>query len=298
MKKHWKMILPIIILALLVIFYFGFSYYVASVMTSPLSLRIDTSATVISPNFENIEFNASDGVNLKGWLFPGTNNKVIIMVTGLIANRVNTEYLGPLIAQELIAKGYNVITYDTRAHGLSDGKRVGYGSVEGNDVVGAVNFAKSRGFEPKNIGIIGDSTGAISTLMVIDKLKDVGAIVLDSAATAFAPVISDRLWKEKGVPTFFDPAIFFFDKVFLGVDINSIRPIDKITLDPNRKYLFLHGALDQTIPPVNSEQLLKAANKSSKRIVFEKGEHIETYKSDPALYRSEVYSFLENELGK
>ena len=293
---NWKLIV-LIVFVFLVIVYFGFSFYVADAMTAPLSPRIDTSATVISPNYENIDFSASDGVNLKGWFFPSTNNKVIIMVTGLVANRVNTEYLGPLIAQELIAKGYNIIMYDTRAHGLSGGKRVGYGSVEGNDVVGAVNYAKSRGYEAKNIGIIGDSTGAISTLMVIDKLKDVGAIVLDSPATAFAPVISDRLWKEKGVPTFFYPAIFFFDKVAFGVDINSIRPIDKIGLDPNRKFLFLHGALDETIPPINSEELLKAANKSSQRVVFANGNHIETYKSDPALYRSVVYNFLAKELG-
>lgn len=267
-------------------------------MTAPLSPRIDTSATVISPNFENIEFFSSDNVKLKGWFFTSSSNKAIILVTGLVANRANTEYLGPLIARELVEKGYNLVMYDTRAHGLSGGKRVGYGSVEGNDIVGAVNFTKSLGFEPKNIGIIGDSTGAISALMVIDKLKDVGAVVLDSPAATFAPVISDRLWKEKGVPTFFDPAIFFFDKIAFGVDINSIRPIDKISLDPNRKYLFLHGALDKTIPPKNSKDLLKIASKESKLVLFENGDHIETYKSDPALYRSVVYTFLESELGK
>ncbi len=297
MLENWKLALAITV-GILTILYFGFSFYVASVMTSPLSLRIDTSATVIAEKFENIDFRSSDGIDLKGWFFPGTSNKVVIMVTGLIANRVNTEYLGPMIARELIAKGYSVITYDTRAHGLSGGKRVGFGSVEGNDIVGAVSFAETRGFKPKDIGIIADSTGSISTLMVIDKLKAVGATVLDSPAAAFAPIISNRLWQEKGVPTFFDPAIFFFDKFVFGVDINSIRPIDKIGLDPNRKFLFLHGALDQTIPIANSQQLLAATNKNSKLVIFNNGSHIETYKSDPALYRSEVYSFLDTELGK
>jgi hypothetical protein len=36
-------------------------------------------------NFENIEFKTSDEVNIKGWLIPGSANKIIIMthVAGL-----------------------------------------------------------------------------------------------------------------------------------------------------------------------------------------------------------------------
>lgn len=289
------MIIPLVIVIIMVI-YLGFSLFVANSLTSPLSVRIDTSAKVISEDFENIQFKASDGLELKGWFFPSYSDKVIVFVTGLIANRINTEYLGPMIARELIEDGYNVLMYDTRAHGESGGKRVGFGSKEGNDVVGAIKFIETKGFDPKSIGIIADSTGAISTLMVIDQLKDIGAIVLDSTATKFQPVIGDRLWKEKHVPPFFDPAIFFFTKDLFGVDLASVRPIDKISLDPNRKFLFLHGALDKTIPLKNSQELLARANKQSKLVVFENGSHIETFKSDPTLYRKEVYQFLDQEL--
>lgn len=133
--------------------------------------------------------------------------------------------------------------------------------------------------------------------MVIDQLKDVGAIVLDSPAANFKPIISDRLWKERSVPIIFHPTIFFFAKSFFGVDLSIIRPIDKIGLDPNRKFLFLHGKNDETIPITNSQQLLAKANKTSKLVVFGDGAHIETFKSDPELYRQEVYKFLDEELG-
>ncbi|MEX0622141.1 MAG: alpha/beta hydrolase [Candidatus Woykebacteria bacterium] len=280
-------------LVLVALLYLGISVYIANAMTSRLAPSIEISPEVISKNYEEVDFQALDGINLKGWLFRSKGKNLIIMVSGLLPNRANVEYLAPMIAKELIEGGYNVLLYDTRSHGLSEGARVGYGSVEGNDVMGAVQFAQTKDFVPKNIGIIADSTGAISTLMVIDQLKEIGPIVLDSTATEFRPIISDRLWKEKLIPPFFHPTIFFFNKTFFGVDLSIIRPIDKIKLAPKRKFLFLHGAQDETIPLKNSQELLADANKKSRLVVFYKGSHIETYKSDPDLYRKEVYSFLE-----
>jgi len=294
--KGGKIFLIIFIIAAL--FYFGLSFYVANAMTSPMARHIEISPEVISKNYEDVNFQASDGVNLKGWLFHSSGKKLIIMVGGLLPNRANVEYLTPMIAKELIEANYNILLYDTRAHGLSEGDRVGYGSVEGNDVVGAVRFTKAKGFEPKNIGIIADSTGAISTLMVIDQLKDVGAIVLDTPAADFQKIVSNRLWVEKKIPPFFHPTIFFFNRVFFNIDIGTAKPIERVGLDPERKFLFLHAAKDETTPLNNSQELLAAANKESRLVVFDNGSHIETYKSDPDLYRKEVYSFLETELTK
>ena len=286
------------VLAIGVVFYFGISLYVAHAMTSPLAPRLEISPQVISKNYEDVSFQATDGVHLKGWLFRSNSKNLVIMVAGLLPNRTNVEYLAPMIAKELADRDYSVLMYDTRAHGLSAGERVGFGSVEGRDVLGAVEFAKRSGFAAENIGIVADSTGAISTLMVIDQLTDVGAIVIDSTATSFQPIISDRLWKEKRVPPFFHPTIFFFDKIFFGVDLSTIRPIEKVKLVPDRKFLFLHGAKDETIPVKNSQGLLSVSNKESRLVVFKNGSHIETYKSDPDLYRKEVYGFLETELRK
>jgi fermentation-respiration switch protein FrsA (DUF1100 family) len=295
LSKKQKISIVVVISALLLL-YFSFCAFAAHIMTSPLAPHIDITPNFISDDWRSAEFKSTDGVQLRGWFFEGQSTKAVIMVSGLFANRTNSEYMGSIIAKELIFLGYNVLLYDTRAHGKSDGDRVGFGSVEGEDIVGAVKFLNSQGFASKDIAIIGDSMGAISTLMVVDKLKEVGAIVLDTPASEFAPILSSRLWVERGVPGFFHPTIFFFSKVFFGVDVYSVKPIDKISLDNKRKLLFLHGKLDQTTPVINSETLIKKAGKGSRLILFEEGSHIETFKSDPKLYRKEVYSFLESEL--
>ncbi len=288
----------LICLSLVILLYLAFCILVSHLMTSRLAPNLDITPNFISNQWKSVEFKSSDNIQLRGWFFESTSDKVIIMVPGLMANRTNSEYMGSIIARELIALGYNVLLYDTRAHGKSDGDRVGYGSVEGNDVIGAVRFLNEISFESKNIGIIADSTGATSTLMVLDKLKQVGAIIVDTPAANFEPIVSNGLWKEKLVPKLFHPSIFFFNKFLFGVDLSRIKPIEKISLDSNRKLLFLHGRLDKTTPLKNSEELLQKSINGSQLVVFEQGSHIETYKSDPDLYRKEVYQFLESEVGK
>lgn len=285
-------IAPLLILLL----FFLFSFYVSLVMTSPLALHIDASPKVISNRFEEIQFTTNDKLTLRGWFFPSTEQKAIIMVHGLLTNRVNGEYFGQIIAKELVDQGFSVLVYDTRAHGKSEGNRVAFGAKEGNDIVAAVDFLKGKGFKPNQIGIIADSTGAVSTLMVIDQLRDIGAIVADTPAADFSKIISARLWKEKHIPTFFHPVIFFFNKIFFGVDINSIKPIEKVRNSTETKILYLHAAKDETIPLQNSQDLVKIGNRDSRLVVFPQGLHIETFKSDPQLYRNEVYPYLKENL--
>lgn len=295
MKRSHKIILGLIVLLLIV--YFGFSLLVANEMTKRMAPRLDVSPTMVSENYEDIEFKSTDGLTIKGWLFKADSDKLVVMVAGLLPNRINTDYYAMWIAKDLVEEGYNVIMYDPRAHGKSEGNRVSYGRFEGNDILGAVELAKERGLKPENIAILADSTGAISTLMIVDQLNNVGALIIDSATTDFKPIIIDRLWVEKKVPPFFAPGIFSFtDKVF-GLDVSGIKPIEKLSLVPERKFLFLHGRLDETIPVEEGQKLFEASNPESKLVIFPNGDHIETFKSDPDLYRKEVFGFLSNELG-
>jgi len=284
------------LLAVLIISYFGLSLLAAHILTSPLARYIEISPTLISEDYEHISFETSDGLTLYGWFFPNQSENLIIMVAGMRGNRHDTGYYATNISQELIAQDYNLLLFDGRAHGDSQGNRFAYGAVEGKDVLAAVEFAKLKGFAAKDIGLIGNSTGAISILMVADQMKDVGAMVIDSAATDFSVITSDRLWKEAHLPLLLHPTIFLFSKVLFGADFYSIRPIDRLKLVPERKFLYLNTVPDETTPIKNSDELLALSGKGSRLVRFPEGGHIETYKKNPALYRKEVFEFLKNEL--
>lgn len=284
------------IIVILVILYFGTSYYIAGKITERAAPNIDVSADFIAPNSQDISFKTSDNLLLKGWFFEPQREKVIIFVSGILDNRTNAGYYGVLLTRELLAKDYGVLLYDTRAKGESQGNV--RGKNEELDVIAAVNFLKKRGVEPKNIGIIAYSSGGSATLMAIDKINEIGPVVIDSAPAVFKTSLDNILINEQHVPKFILPGVYLMTKKFFGVDIASIRPIDQVLKVPDRVFLYLHCANDKSITPENSKELLAKSNPKSKLVLFPKGGHIETYKKNPDLYRREVFGFIDSQFSK
>lgn len=287
-----------VVLAIIICgFYVGYSVYAANRLTQAIPSRIDTSPKFVSNDFEDVTFRSQDGVELSGWFFKAKGERAVIFVSGLTQNRVNNGYFTLFIAHDLYEKGYSVLLYDSRGEGQSQKVRLGFGGPrDGSDVVGSVRFLEKRGFDPKKIGIIGDSVGAITLVENAQRLSGVGALVVDSPAARFAPVVANILVHDYHISKIFDPGIFFFAKNLFGVDIEAVNPIDEIQKVPERKFLILHGANDNVIPAEDGKQLIKRAGQGSKLVIFENAFHVETYKSDPDLYRKEVFGFLDSEL--
>jgi fermentation-respiration switch protein FrsA (DUF1100 family) len=282
---------------LLITIYGGIGLYIANIFTKPSNNTIDKPATVINSKFEDVSFITSDKVHLKGWVFPGTSDKAILLVHGLNQNRLNYDYDGVDIVKELLAKGYTVMVFDLRGYGDSEKTRIGYGFVEDRDVIAAVKVLKDRQIAPAKIGIIADSLGAISTLHAAPELTDIGAIVADSSTSDMQQLISDRMVIDKHIPRFFHPGVFLMARLVFGIPITSRMPLTSVHETPERVYLFLHGEKDTYIPHINSERLLQAANPKSQLVTFTGAEHVQTYKTNPDLYRNSVFTFLDQQLG-
>ena len=138
-------------------------------------------------SFENIEFNTSDGVNIKGWLIPGNTNKLIIMthVAGLtkygstvsyknLTKLYNKEIEFLKTAEHLHNAGYSVLMFDFRNHGKSgpDPNKgiAGIGLKEYRDVVATLDFINSRDdLKNADIGFVSFCMGANSVIIAISK---------------------------------------------------------------------------------------------------------------------------------
>lgn len=177
----------ILVILVLVAAYLGISYFLAGA-----NMFLDRQPVPKNPkdygmNFENVEFNASDGVKISGWLIPGKLNKIIILthVGGLtkygsvaryksFAKLYDKEVEFLKTAKHLHKAGYWVLMFDFRNHGESGADpnhgMTGVGLKEYKDVVAAIKFIQNRK-DTKNfdIGFVSFCLGANSTIVAASK---------------------------------------------------------------------------------------------------------------------------------
>jgi len=141
-------------------------------------------------DFQNIEFKAADGVDIKGWLIPAKSNKLIVIthVGGLtkygstkqfssFSKLYNEEIEFLKIARHLHNEGYRVLMFDFRNHGESDpspnGGKAGIGLEEYQDAVAAMDYIhRNESLKGKEVGFVSFCMGANSTIIAMSKQPD------------------------------------------------------------------------------------------------------------------------------
>lgn len=132
--------------------------------------------------WEDIYFNATDGVQLNGWFFSAAPDSprsqgVILVCHG---NGGNVSYRVKL-CQVLMRTGMNVLVFDYRGYGRSGGRPDEEGTY--CDTQGAYHWLRQRGFAPANIVAFGESLGGgmVSELALREPLA---GVVLQSTFTS------------------------------------------------------------------------------------------------------------------
>lgn len=277
-------------------FYLSVSAYIAYTLTIPGKSPVTFDPLKIGERVANVSFQSTDGLLLSGWYFPGTNDKAIMFVHGAgNQNRVNEVYGTSEIAKYFLEQGYTILMFDLRGTGNSQFSRISFGQNESKDVAGAYQYLISQDYKPQSIGIISNSLGAISTIMAADSIKDAGGIVLDSPATEVKTIVSNIMVNEHSVPRFLHPGIYEFAKILYNIDINSVRPVDHISILRDTPLLFLVGDKDALIPPSDTNTLAAKVNRGQVE-EFKNAGHIGSYKTEPERYKQVVLEFFSNNL--
>ncbi len=158
-----------------------FGRVISNMMVKPYQSPLFDSPEAYRLDFENVEFTATDGTILRGWLIKGGTDKVIVESHfGVQCNRGGWSPEGKGMikpwkkdirflrqAKHFADNGYSVLMYDFRGHGESDlGPKpwVSWGLEEAKDVLGAVDFIAGRSeFANASIGLLSICMGAAAT---------------------------------------------------------------------------------------------------------------------------------------
>jgi len=151
------------------------------VRQSLIPLRQKVQALPSTITYENITFHTADNLRLKGWWIKGNSDITIILSHSFGSNRSGWEGSDakgnqytinclPSI-QVLVDAGYNIIAFDHRACGESEGELTYFGKKEAMDIVAAVQWVGTKDSHLKKFALIGFSTGANATLRAIHTLE-------------------------------------------------------------------------------------------------------------------------------
>ena len=279
--------------------YAGVSMVVADRLTRPYRRPLASSPDVFHLPYDNVTFaSTEDGTVLHGWFLPvAGSDRVVVIVHGRSSSRTGDN--GELVAHAaaLVEDGYNVLLFDFRAHGLSDGTRYTLGADEQGDLLGAVAYLEGRGFAPDRVGFWAHSMGAATVLLAAAASPDVHTIVADSSFARLEDLLARELPRESGLPGFFNPAILFFGRELFGLDTRTLNPVDAVAGLPPRSLFIVHAEADRLIPVDHARRIAAAAGPAVYDLwIFPGSNHDRVSAAAPEQYRSRVLAFFDEKL--
>lgn len=254
-----------------------------------------TSSWLNSISKKEINIQSNDKLQLFASEFKLSNesNKWIILVHGYTSEQSSIYD----IARHYSDKGYNVLTPDLRAHGLSEGKYVGMGWLDKNDLLLWIDYLL-KNYRNSEIILHGVSMRAATVMMASGENlpTNVKLIVEDCGYTSVWDIFSFELKLRFNLSTF--PvlnAASFITNVRAGYNYKEASSIDQIKKSVTT-ILFIHGNADEFVPVNMAYKLYDNANINKELIIVDGAGHAESRLADEELYYGSIFSFIDKYL--
>jgi pimeloyl-ACP methyl ester carboxylesterase len=245
--------------------------------------------------FEEIAVTSADGARIRGWWIPrlagrasdGTRGeRTLIICHGIAANR--SMFLPFVEVGDWLDA--NVLMFDLRGHGDSDGRTVTLGYREKDDVLAALAYVRrEKPNASREVIGLGISLGA-ATLAQAAPLADppFDAVILDSSFTSSREMTGSVL---NAFPPSTHAALTWLGLPMAdwhaGCPMMSVCP--EATIDQLRcPVLFLHSRGDPLIPSDHSIRLHARAVEPKRLCVFALNGHCDAFFAQREQYRAEV----------
>ena len=245
--------------------------------------------------YQDVSFQSRDDLTLRGWFIPANSSVrgTIIFCHGHAGSMDPDTVYAPWLNKA----GFNVLMFDFRAHGRSEGDRVSLGYFERLDLLGAIDYLQSRGIT--EVGVMGFSMGGAVGLATAAENETIRAVISDGG---FARMESAVLgWGlERGLPRWL--ALLIARLIItatgwrLGVRLSDADPIQWVAQIAPRAVLFIHGDRDPFITIADVEALYAKSGEPKMLWRVAEAQHRRIDRVRPAEYRQRVIDFFEQYL--
>jgi uncharacterized protein len=206
-------------------------------------------------SFDAVEFEG-EGVKLAGrWFRTRAKRGTVVFLHGRSDNRAS----GVEIADHFVGRGFEVIAYDSRAHGESEGDACTYGFYEKRDLVRVLDRVETR-----PIVVMGFSMGAAVALQAAADDPRIDAVVAVSPFSDLRTIVHER------APFFATrrdiARVFKLAEQRANFRADEVSPL-AAAVHIRVPALIIHGAEDRTTQPEHSQRIF-AALRAPKELIL------------------------------
>ncbi len=232
----------------------------------------------------------SDGLRLAGEYFDFGFSRAVIIIPGRMESCLYSYYF----AEPYRAAGYNVLTIDNRAHGLSEGKFCSLGFKEYRDILAWGKLLHEQmGVEQVVLhGVCIGASAALFALTAPECPDYMAGMVADGMYTTFYESFKNHM-REDHHPVFpFSLEVMAHIRLYGGANVVTDGPVRRITR-LKKPILFLHSREDRFSLPEKAQILYEKCTAPKTLRWFEKGAHSRLRVNDPEGYERAVTDFLK-----
>lgn len=235
------------------------------------------------------EITTDDKLKLIAEFHAGNSHMYAILVHGYKGDRTQMRNLAAVYS----SWGFNTLLPDNRAHGESEGKWIGMGWLDKDDIILWIKKILEVDREAK-ITVHGISMGGGAVMMLSGQNlpENVKALVEDCGYTSVWDIFSDELKAIYHLPSFPILNLFsFFSKPFAGYtpqQASSVEMLKKSAIP----MLFIHGGDDHFVGSYMLDINYNAKNGKKEKLLIPDAGHAESYLREPTVYFSTLKAFL------
>jgi fermentation-respiration switch protein FrsA (DUF1100 family) len=246
--------------------------------------------------FKDVAFSSRDGLTLRGWFIPATARRgTVIFCHGHGGSMDPDVQYAPAFHE----RGYNVLMFDFRAHGRSDGDLVSMGSLEQQDLLGAVDWLRSRGIQ--RVGVLGFSMGGRVAISTAPQTEAIVAVISDGGPVTLLEAIAAGS-RERGLPGFLASLVarltLWLAGRRVGCDLSQADAVHWASSLAPRALMLIHGGRDPYVSTSAVEALYAAAGEPKELWIVPDAGHRQVHEHCPGEYLERVIGFFDRYLAQ
>ncbi len=248
--------------------------------------------------YEKLSFRTADGLTLRGWFLPSPNGdkRTVIMCHGWGDNK------GELLKMTYFlneSAGFNLLYFDFRSHGESDGEYTVIGALETRDFDAAVGWLRAE--KPQladRVGVFGLSMGAAVTVASMPSHPDLRCAVVESPFSDYRGVIRRWAWNHLKVPRFplIDLSLWCLRRRVGDPTIDRFNPVEAAPRIAPRPMFFIGGERDDLMPVSDVTRVHDAAGSPKQLWIVPGALHAKCREAAGMEYDTRVTGFFQRNL--